>query len=403
MKSSYQQQKIREELEAHLNDLTAELIAAGRDPDMARREAEKMFGNRELIVGQIIAEEHVGWWNRYHPIVPITFFHLFLAVGIFVTSRLMPSSVEGTFFEPLFLWWTYVGLIGAALIVMRWIMEYTGLRGSAALWLNLAFIAVTTFSLTFIYDIDRFELLVDIFLLGAVLGATSRFWWRLIDARFRRWVVLVYGLISLVSTLLQKPIFFFLKQKQCYYVTPDLVDQGLEAMQCHQVNLLSSVFGLIVVISPIALFGFLGFVFLYARDRSVAAHRKIGLLVVTGLLLFTPLFLQDIDNYGAISVLPWKTEIYKAYEEILGRRPEPKDIEFYAATRSYVHMGEIKDVLYASRERRLKINLIFEEALKRPATETEIEQYVRNRWSVEDIYRQLNFDLWRRKYGHSLN
>jgi hypothetical protein len=127
------------------------------------------------------------------------------------------------------------------------------------------------------------------------------------------------------------------------------------------------------------------FVLQYVRNNGTRAYRKLSMSAVIVALPFMPLFVHDVNNYGELDILPWKADIYVAYAEILGRAPEQKDIDFYGMTRSYKQMEQVRDVLYRSAERRLKIDLLYREELHRSATEEEIDAYVESRSSVGTI------------------
>jgi hypothetical protein len=134
---------------------------------------------------------------------------------------------------------------------------------------------------------------------------------------------------------------------------------------------------------------FIYFLIRYCLNKGSKIYRKIVLTSATISCLIVPVLFNDINNYNQISIIPWKAEIYNIYQEVLGRDPEEKDIEFYAITRAFKDMSKVRQILYTSKERKVKINLIFVEVLNRQATAKEVEFYVAKRFGVEEIYNRL--------------
>lgn len=113
---------------------------------------------------------------------------------------------------------------------------------------------------------------------------------------------------------------------------------------------------------------------------------------MTGAIMFvplSPLFAYDVNNLGELDVIRWKSDIVLAYNELLDRDPEEKDIVFYAQTRAYLDMDRVRAALNESEERRVVISAQYKEQLGRDATEEEIEQAIQESSSITELYAEL--------------
>lgn len=172
----------------------------------------------------------------------------------------------------------------------------------------------------------------------------------------------------------------------CLYLQPDPFTTAPN--QCTQLSWVHPLLFLIYIklgfsISMIAHYGYILWV------RSSVLYRKV---ITTGafvLMPITPFLMFGVNQSGTLDALPWKRDIYTAYVDILGRRPEQKDYDFYAQTRSYKHLSAVREVLYQSEERRLKIMLLYREILQREPSPDELDYYANSSLTIQQITEDL--------------
>lgn len=374
---------IDDELEAHVEDLTSNFIADGFLAKEARQRAQQAFGNINAIRSELVALRAPV--TRMASIVVA----VFLSLGAVLWLAVWQAPTRFSSLEPIALLWLFLAVTGIVLVLQHWLIHSLGVRRLRILAPAFALPMLFNLSLTAIMDVDR--LLVPLQTLGIGLAAIVmlRLAWRRLSFTIRRAVIFLFGFLAAWSALVLAPPFPFLHFAGCRYLTRDAVPLAGALASCQQL----SWFDWRIVVLAIA--GITGLAALIAAAKStwpgkgLQQLQKIALTVVCVLLPIFPLFVHDVNNYGRVDVVRWKPLIVQSYRDILGRDPQAKDLEFYALTRSYLNLERIRSVLYASTERRLKIDLLYRDAFGRPATEQEIDRYVNNRMGVEDITREL--------------
>lgn len=384
-----QKQLIREELEAHIEDMTADFVAAGMDAALAREKAESSFGDMDAHVEATADVEQVLPSRFRQPRVLACIGYAIVLLGMLAAiESIGASSVTGQL-QVFTLWWVFVGITGMVLLFLYWIIDYLGLKTAYVLRVGLLFTILASLSMTSVLDVDNFEVNVHAVIAGIMVYLLGEVFWKRMSAAARRAIIYAFGAVVSWSTLIEEPIFGFIGTARCLFITPDNVELVGVLAACEQVPLVGR------ATAPIILAVLLGapymvyFALKYWRAHGVQLSRK--LIFTAGLVAMpvAPMIVTDVNNYGELDVIPQKAVIYETYMEILGRAPEDKDYLFYARTRAYENMVGIEEILYNSYERRLKINLLHLEYLGRSATKDEVDLYVFNRKSIEAIREEL--------------
>lgn len=391
-KASYQQKLIREELDSHIEDMVDNLVLNGMDPAAAKALAEQEFGDREEIETEVVLIHKRLAWLPWSPISIITATYALLLVMLIAIAFTFFNSIEGTAFEVVTVWTMYGGVIGMGALMIYWLSEYFGWHTRAMVFVSAAVTMLMALSLTAIFDIDKFETTIHAAAFTALFIAITNFVWNSISVRFKQLIVYLQSIVVLRSIITHDPLFSYIAKPGCWFITQDAELTGALA-SCVQVYWWSPIL-IPIYLTAIISVGYVMYVLTkYIQAQLVSMYRKVGISLSCIGLVIIPVFIHDINDQASLDILSKKPEIYQAYEDILDRQPTDSEIAFYAKTRSYEHMNKIREVLFASDERKHKINLVYKEVLHRKATDQEIIQHDANKDSIADIYKQLEFRI----------
>lgn len=440
----FKNKEILTELQSHIQERSEELRFKGLTPEKAQKQAAQEFGQLETVYQQVKSIKGSAWLLWLNPKALLLLAYCFLTIALLIIYFGFKNWLVGTIFEPLLLYWAGFSIVGGTVIISYWLIEFLGLGKHKTLWVTILFIALLNLPITAILDIDNFEVNVHAMFLGITLILLSRIFWPKLTIWWQKIIIYSYAIIATTSILREKPLFNFIGKARCLFLTPDNVPLTGALASCQQVQPWS---GMLLPVHLTLLIGvpyFFYFLIRYWLNRGTQLYRKVILSCSALGLIMIPIAVGGINNYGQLDIIPWKAEIYQIYHEVLGRDPTAEDIEFYATTRAYQHLDliketlmnseeynidfnqapwrptieqiywdilgrdprtnelrfyavtrayqdleKVKQVLYQSTERRIKINLIFEEVLNRPATEEELDFYIRNKTSIENIYQAL--------------
>lgn len=385
---SYQQQLVREELDAHIEDMTADLISDGMDPAEAKALAKREFGNQQDIEAEVL-QIHRRWaWLPWSPAALISAVYGIGLLIVVVITFVFFESIEGTAIEVITVWTIYGAIIGMALLILLWFSEYVGWHTRSMLFMGAAVSMLLAISLTIIFDIDKFETTIHAAAFSLLVILVGNVVWKYLGIRVRQVLVYLPVVIVLRSIITHDPLFSYIAKPGCWFITQDGPLTGTLA-SCTQTYWWSPVL-LPIYVTLIISTTYVGFYLVrYLRSQHVNIIRKVGMSAGFVSMIATPVFVHDINDHAWFDVLHKKPEIYQSYQDILGRNPTDSEMEFYAKTRSYEHMNKIRQVLLASDERTQKIHIIYNNTLGRDATEQELEQHSTNNDSISDIKLQL--------------
>lgn len=374
------------ELQSHLIEAADELRAQGVSNDDAQQQARERFGSTENILAAITAlEPHRAWWTPHASAALGAVVAIVISLGYWL--RQYPfSSVT---FQPISLSLVYLGVFAAVTIVVKWICEYYGLQSRQAAWLSLLFALLVNFSVTTVFDLDKVFIPLHALMVAGAVIAFVVWRWTSLSVLGKRAVVYGFTLLTTWSAFHNQPMLSWLQTPPCIYITPDQVPAE-QLAKCQHWSWETSGLWPIYLVALTGLFMCARFLIRYWHSRGSFRYRKLLLTMAMAAVPLVPLGMHDINNYGQLDIINWKPEIYQAYLDILGRRPQQSDIDFYSLTRSYQVMPKVKAVLYASRERRIKIDLLHQEILHRPASTAEIQYFVDSKLTIEKIRAALS-------------
>lgn len=280
---------------------------------------------------------------------------------------------------------TQIALIGTTLFLVRSAVVAHGanrLRG----FVHAAILVCALVSAEIcILDVDHIEVII---LFALITACILLLMYVLKDrASIRVRFMFVYTLVGGVFLTLILSEWFGLAERipLCLYVTPDSVPVA----QCHFFVLskvITIALGLVLIISIGSAFITLNRVL----KTSLLSSAQKWMAIVTIVTIFcVPIFIHDINNYSALSVVFAQPKITQAYSDILGRNPERKDLDFYALTGAYRNIDRIRSVLLASEERELKIQEVYMRALHRTATLAEIVLWNERGSSLDQIQKSV--------------
>jgi len=384
---------IHDELQSHILDLVDEYTAQGLSPMEARQKAHKEFGDMRTI------EESVKHIQGPHRLLGEKLFTLSIAVYIATTAltillaRTFSSSPIGIEIGPIALGFVMCGIVGVHLYSVERIIRFYGLRTPHVLATITAWTLLAHSAITIVLDIDKFEgILHALIVMGIFFGVTALTWRRL-SLFWKKTLPYAVSGVIIFAALQEHRLLDFLGTMRCLFITPDAVPLEGALRSCAQVPFWDYLLWPIYI-SVIISFGVYG---AYVK-RSIFAQQtqtlhKIFVLLASCSIVVIPAMWRDVNNSGAVNIIPWQRAIYQEYQNALGRRPEKKDITFYAETRAYTQMERISAVLYASSERTLKIRLLYQEILQREPTTEELDRFIHNRTPVADIATELRASL----------
>lgn len=385
---SYQQKLIREELDAHIEDMMADLISEGMDPIEAKTIAQREFGNQQDIEAEVLHIHRRWTWLPWSPTALITTVYGIILLILIIMTFAFFESIEGTAVEVLTVWTIYGAIIGMALLILLWFSEYFGWHNRSMLFISAAVSMLLAISLTIIFDIDKFETNIHAAAFTLLVILVGNIVWSHLGVRLRQAVVYLHAIIVLRSIITHDPLFSYIAKPGCWFITQDAALTGALA-SCTQTfwwsPILLPIYLTCIISSAYIVYALLK----YLRAQYVQTIRKVGIGACFMGMIVTPVFVHDINDQAWFDVLHKKPEIYQAYQDILGRNPTDSEMEFYAKTRSYEHINKIREVLFTSEEHTQKIQMIYTEVLGRKATKKELKQHIANKDTVSDIYLQL--------------
>lgn len=378
------EQEIKLELESHLADQQEELVHAGMSAEEAKIKALELFGSLDdHVIATLSAHTPARFF--FHPTTTIFILSLCtLTVSglLFVT---LAGSTNQLVAEKALVWSGFCSLVGLALCLTRFLIEYFGLKTQAVVYASLVLSLLMSFSITSLLDLNNFEVTIHLMFLALILAMTLHFGWKRIVLPVKYAVLYLFSGLSMFVAFIEHPIFGFIGSFRCLFILPATTPLTGSLAVCQQLPLWHPLLLLLYTL----VFG--GGVYLltifwsYLKNHSTGLYRKVILVASMSSFGLAPMALPDLNKYGEMDIVPWKIEIYSAYEDILGRDPEQKDIEFYARSHAYQDMVRLKEVLYQSDERKLKIDLLYQTILHRQATPQEISDLVQQQMTVEEI------------------
>ncbi len=374
----------QDELESHVLDCADDLVQLGYSPTDALNEAKQRFGDADQIAREL--QQLHPWLAVYADwivfgllllsIIPLYALHFFAA-----------KTLLGLASDYALLWWYGGALVIVTLLMLRWqfaIVPVTK-RSGVCIALSLGFFVAAC--ITIALDINNFETIIYNALLGLVTAAALLVSWQWLSLRQRQISLTVMIAVMIVFAWREEGLGEARLFDHCLY----LVDQNPYAAppaSCEQVAWLSFYAVFMYAAAALAI-SYLGYYLVQLWRRGSQLYRK---LITTGTLLLLPITavqLSGINSLGALDVVAWKRDIYQAYVDILGRRPEEKDYLFYGTTRAYEHLSEVKAVLYQSAERTEKIKLLYQELLQREPSAEELQHYVDSTLTINEIRSEL--------------
>lgn len=377
---------IDDELNAHLLDLQDDLMAQGLTAADATATAHKQFGEVAAIRQELIGI-HRGALSYLWPLLGGLF--IVSVIPFYILRVQAPQRIVGLLSEHVIIWWWLAFITVAAVVLARWLMQFYGLQTRFSLYSVLALALVVSNVITIVLDVDNFEVSLHGIIFALLVGGGLLVAWAKLSFAWKRRLLLLATIIIVLSALREEPIFQFALQDTCLYLTPDKFPLAGELRNCVQLQwwhpLLYPIYLELLVCGAILL----NHVYRLWQSHGTALWRKLVMTSALVALPVIPLFVQDINNRGEIDIVPWKRSIYKSYVLILGRAPEQKDYDFYAQTRSYLHMSRLREVLRASEERRIKITQMYEHILDRAPTAAELDDYANSTKSIKKIKREL--------------
>lgn len=366
----------QDELEGHILD-----CAADQGIDLA--EARKRFGDIGAI-GQQLSAIH-PWLAAYADWIVLVVI-LLASAPLYFSAMVWANTIPGFLAERLLVWWWGVMIALAGFVLLKWQAEMVMPNTKTLLLYALSTGFVFSLVITAVLDVNNFETTVYNAIFSLISGVALWLSWPKLQLKQKQ--LLLYSAVGLM-------LLFAWREKgwleavlfpNCLYLQPD--PYTVAPKECTQVSWLHP-WLLVIYATGLASTALLTHYCLRLWRQSSVLYRKV---ITTGafvLLPITPLVLSGVNQSGKLDALPWKRDVYTAYVDILGRRPEQKDYDFYAQTRSYQHLSTVRAVLYKSAERRLKIQLLFQEILLREPTPEELNTYAESTLTIKEIYDEL--------------
>lgn len=382
------EKEIRLELASHLEEQEGELVRQGVTQDQARLQALELFGDVERHLQATVA---VSAHSRFlvHPTTALLIVSLWFFMCSWILVAVLTDSTGQFMAEKLFVWGGFLSLAGLGLCLNRFLMEYFGLKHQSIVYASLLLSSLLSFSLTALLDVNNFEVTLHLLMLAVALSIILHFVWKRQVVSVKQGVLYLFSLVAVLVAATEQPLFGFLSPLRCVFIQSDSTPLTGALSSCQQLPLWHP---LLLILYALVIGGgayLLTIVWSIVKNKSTQLYKKIILVASLSSLGVMPVILPDMNKYGELDIIPWKIEIYTAYEEILGRQPEQKDIDFYARSKAYQDMLHLKEVLYESAERKVKIDLVYQEILKRPATSQEIQLWNEQQSTVEEIRDQL--------------
>ncbi len=379
---TYHDKLILAELNSHILDTVDELMADGYSQSAAEKLAQERFGNLNKTAKTLKTINHPVFNVKFSPLTWVTFFYCAITSLLVMGLKLPLPSILQDFIQIALFWLAQVGVIGITMLISYWVLSYIGLHHHTWAWASYSLTFIQNCALIAILDIDHFEVLLHNLILLGLFYVTTFYTWEYLDLTWRKLLVYTYIIVSTVLVLINHRLFEWLYQAKCLFITPD----AIAVASCVQVWWFSPLLWPIYLALIVAT-SYLGYGLVhYWKNAGSSWARKIISTSVIGVMLVLPWFIHDINNQSELDILPWKYQINHAYQDILGRNPETKDMNFYATSRAFEHMLRVRETLYNSTERQLKIHQIYQQILQRNATAEEIQRHNQHQQSIGEIY-----------------
>lgn len=374
----------RDELDSHLLDCADELMVLGYDRESALAEAKKQFGDTAKIQKEL---EHIHPWLAVYADWIALGLLLLTILPLYALHYFATSSALSLVSEQLLLWWYGGALVLITAVLLKWQFTIVPLTKRLSLCIALSIGWFIAACVTVGLDPNNFETIIYNGLFALTCVVLLAVLWKPLALWQRQLFLLVaIGLMILFAWreegFGERAIF-----QQCLYLI-DNNPYAIPPVNCEHVSLLSGYFWFIYAGIALAL-GYIVPYLIQLWQQGTKVYRQV---ITTGTLVLLPIVafsVSGINSTGALDVVPWKTEIYQSYLDILGRRPEEKDYQFYGSTRAYQHMSQVRSVLYASPERREKIKLLYQEILGRNPSEQELNNYFDSTLTIKQITQEL--------------
>lgn len=367
-----------EELRAHEEDLASEARGSGCSASESAARAQRRLGDVSAIRSR--AQESLFWRRALIACASVAVC-LSSVVYFFVTAQRL--SVVLTLSALLLM---QIGVACVAVIIARSIVHaYSANRLHGFVHASIFVLALASAEVCML-DIDHVEVIIVFAVLTACV--LTAFFLHRQDPSIRSRFLLLYVLIGalFLSLLLSEWFGWAERIPLCLYVTPDSVI----VPQCHLFVLsrvVTVALGCIMVVFVVSALITLRRVL---KTRVLSGVQKWAAVAAILAVFFLPLFVRDLNNYGALSLLFAQPKITQAYHDVLGRNPQQKDLDFYALTGAYRHVDRIRSVLLTSEERRLKVQELYAHILHRAATQEEIDVWNERGSSVAQIQKSLD-------------
>lgn len=385
-RTSYHDALIRAELDSHVLDCIDDLQAEGRTAAEAKIIAHERFGDITSVEQAVRAIDRPVFNTKFSPLTLASVGYATVAAVLYALIVSVATPLLNDYAQLALFWWAELGIIGITLIIDRWILQYTGLKRKTGAWAIILFTLLQNICLTAVLDIDHFEVVLHNAVIALLFSLIILFSWHRLSLTIRQLSSFFLSIITTIMVFTNQRLFEWLYREKCLFITPD----SIAVTGCIQVPWFHPLLWPIYVILGLAT-GYLGYGLVrYWRNPSSLWQRKLLASGIIGALILVPWFVHDINNQAELDILPWKYQINQAYRDILGRNPESKDIEFYAASRAFEHMSKVRATLYQSPERKLKINQLYQQLLQREATTEEIQQHNQDQKSIGEIYFELS-------------
>lgn len=381
-RTSYHDTLIRAELDSHVLDCVDDLLAEGYATAEAKKIAQERFGNIDDIANEVHLIDRPVFNTKFSPLTIATVLYSVLVLLLYLGITIVPLPVINDYAQLALFWWAELGVIGVTLLVDYWILQYTGLNSTIGAWAIFLFTLLQNICLTTILDIDHFEVVLHNLALVLLYSLVVLFFWQRLGLFWRKTILYSSGVITTAMIFTNHRLFEWLYRAKCLFITPD----AITLTGCTQVTwfhpLLWPIY--LVLASGIVFFG-CGLVH-YWQNSAITRLRKTNVTIIFVALLVIPWLVHDINNQAELDIIPWKHQINQAYREILGRDPEAKDMDFYASSRAFEHMSRVRNTLYTSAERKIKMNQLYQQLLHRDATAEEIDWHNRNQTSIGALH-----------------
>jgi len=355
-------------------EINSHLLDCAEDQAIDLVEARKRFGDEQAIYHELKIIH--PWLAAYADWIVIGTV-LVACLPLYLGSIVLANTIPGLMAERLLVWWWGTVIALGSFVLLKWQWQIITPAKKSLILYALATGFVMSVALTVTLDINNFETTVYNSIFSIVLGIVLWLSWSRLSIHYKK-LLLYVGVGLLIYFAWQEHAWFESALfPGCAYVQPD--PYLLPPSQCVQFAWFNPVLLLVYSVLGISV----GIVIQYGYrlwKQSSQWYRKIVTTSVFIMMPVTPFFISGVNQSGQLDALPWKRDIYQAYVDILGRRPEQKDYDFYEKTRSYQHMSEVRAVLYQSDERRLKIKLLAPEI-----SEEQLDYYANSVMTIKEI------------------